>query len=94
MDIAARKMELVDWLLHINDESKMEKIIALKSALDKEFVADTPISQNSPKNIYDFKMKFFKNKKVRYESKRVLIQGFLFAKCLLTNAKCRALLLL
>ena len=41
MDIAARKMELVDWLLHINDESKLEKIIALKSVLDKEVVAYT-----------------------------------------------------
>lgn len=41
MDIAARKMELVDWLLHINDESKLKKIIALKSVLDKEVVAHT-----------------------------------------------------
>ena len=41
MDIAARKLELVDWLLHINDESKLEKIIALKSVLDKEVVAHT-----------------------------------------------------
>ena len=41
MDIAARKMELVDWLLHINDETKLKKIIALKSVLDKEVVAHT-----------------------------------------------------
>ena len=41
MDIAAIKMELVDWLLHINDEAKLEKIIALKSVLDKEVVAHT-----------------------------------------------------
>jgi hypothetical protein len=41
MDIAARKMELVDWLLHINDESKLRKIIALKSVLDKEVIAHT-----------------------------------------------------
>lgn len=41
MDIAARKMELVDWLLHINDESKLKKIMALKSVLDKEVVAHT-----------------------------------------------------
>ena len=41
MDIAARKMELVDWLLHINDESKLKKIIALKSVLDKEVVVHT-----------------------------------------------------
>ena len=41
MDIAARKMELVDWLLHMNDESKLKKIIALKSVLDNEVVAHT-----------------------------------------------------
>jgi len=41
MDIAARKMELVDWLLHIDDETKLKKIIALKSVLEKEVVAHT-----------------------------------------------------
>lgn len=41
MDIAARKMELMDWLLHIKDESKLKKIIDLKSILDKEVVAHT-----------------------------------------------------
>jgi chromosome condensin MukBEF MukE localization factor len=41
MDIAAIKMELVDWLLQINDETKLKKIIALKSVLDKEVVAHT-----------------------------------------------------
>lgn len=39
MDIAAKKIELMDWLLNINDESKLKKIIALKSVLDKEVVA-------------------------------------------------------
>lgn len=41
MDIAAKKIELMDWLLQINDESKLKKIIALKSVLDKEVVAHT-----------------------------------------------------
>lgn len=41
MDIAARKIELVDWLLEINDESKLEKILALRSVLDKDLVADS-----------------------------------------------------
>ena len=41
MDITARKMELMDWLLHIDDESKLRKIFALKSILDKEVVAHT-----------------------------------------------------
>ena len=41
MDIAAKKIELMDWLLHINDESKLKKIIALKSVLDLEVFAHT-----------------------------------------------------
>ena len=35
MDITAKKNELVNWLLNLNDESKLKKIIALKSVLDK-----------------------------------------------------------
>lgn len=41
MDIAAKKIELLDWLLHINDESKLKKIMALKTVLDKEAVVHT-----------------------------------------------------
>ena len=41
MDIAAKKIELMDWLLHIDDESKLKKIIALKSVLDQQVVAHT-----------------------------------------------------
>ena len=41
MDIDAKKIELMDWLLHINDESKLKKIMALKIVLDKEAVAHT-----------------------------------------------------
>lgn len=41
MDIAAKKIELMDWLLHINDESKLKKIMALKTVLDKEAISHT-----------------------------------------------------
>ncbi|MCZ8088969.1 hypothetical protein [Flavobacterium sp.] len=41
MDLAAKKNELVNWLLALDDESKLKKIIALKSVLDKEVVAHT-----------------------------------------------------
>lgn len=41
MDIDAKKIELLDWLLHINDESKLKKIMALKIVLDKETVGHT-----------------------------------------------------
>jgi hypothetical protein len=52
MDIAARKMELMDWLLHINDESKLKKIIALKSVLDKEVVIYTISGYPVDKEVY------------------------------------------
>lgn len=39
MDIAAKKIELMNWLLHITDESKLKKILAFKTILDKEVVA-------------------------------------------------------
>ncbi len=41
MNIAAKKIELLDWLLHINDENKLKKIIALKSVLDNDVDAHT-----------------------------------------------------
>ena len=41
MDIALKKLELLDWLLHINDESKLKKVMALKSILDQEVVSHT-----------------------------------------------------
>lgn len=41
MDIDAKKIELLDWLLHINDESKLKKIMALKIVLDKEPIGHT-----------------------------------------------------
>ena len=39
MDISAKKLELLDWLLHIEDESKLKKVLAFKTILDKEVVA-------------------------------------------------------
>jgi hypothetical protein len=38
MDIAAKKIELMDWLLQIDDEILINKIIALKSVLDNQVV--------------------------------------------------------
>ena len=39
MDIAAKKLELVDWLLQIEDESMLKKVLAFKTILDKNAVA-------------------------------------------------------
>lgn len=52
MDITQKKMELMDWLLHIEDESKLKKIFALKSILDKEVVAHTISGYPVDKNEY------------------------------------------
>ncbi len=41
MNIAVKKLELMDWLLQIKDETKIKKIIALKSVLEKNAVAHT-----------------------------------------------------
>ncbi|MDP2162590.1 MAG: hypothetical protein Q8K02_19065 [Flavobacterium sp.] len=41
MDLAAKKTELLDWLLHLKDESKLKKLIAFKSIIDDEVVAHT-----------------------------------------------------
>ncbi|WP_310554393.1 hypothetical protein [Flavobacterium sp.] len=50
MNIAAKKIELMDWLLHINDESKLKKVLAFKTILDAEIVAydvkGNPISKD------------------------------------------------
>jgi hypothetical protein len=40
MDIAAKKLELVDWLLQIEDENKLKKVLAFKTILDKNAVAN------------------------------------------------------
>ncbi|TAF72621.1 MAG: hypothetical protein EAZ58_02000 [Flavobacterium sp.] len=38
MNIAAKKLDLIDWLLHSIDESKLNEILALKDILDKKVV--------------------------------------------------------
>jgi len=38
MNIAAKKLDLIDWLLHSTDESKLNEILALKDILDKKVV--------------------------------------------------------
>jgi uncharacterized protein YihD (DUF1040 family) len=39
MNIAAKKIELMDWLLHINDESRLKRVLAFKTTLDEEIIA-------------------------------------------------------
>jgi hypothetical protein len=38
MNIAAKKLDLINWLLHSTDESKLNEFLALKAVLDKEVV--------------------------------------------------------
>ena len=39
MDIAVTKLELLDWVMHLRDEAKVEKLLALKATLENEIVA-------------------------------------------------------
>ena len=39
MDIATKKSELLDWLLQLKDESKINKILAFKTIIENETVA-------------------------------------------------------
>jgi hypothetical protein len=39
MDIAAKKLELMDWLLHLEDESKLRQVIAFKANMETDIVA-------------------------------------------------------
>ncbi|WP_396176158.1 hypothetical protein [Flavobacterium sp.] len=41
MDIGAKKIELLDWLLHLTDERKIKKLAAFKNIIDNEVVAHT-----------------------------------------------------
>lgn len=41
MDIGAKKIELLDWLLHLTDERKIKKLAAFKNIIDNEVVAQT-----------------------------------------------------
>ncbi|WP_418264380.1 hypothetical protein [Flavobacterium faecale] len=41
MDIAAKKLELMDWLLKLKDETKIKKILAFKTILDNDTVIHT-----------------------------------------------------
>jgi glucosamine 6-phosphate synthetase-like amidotransferase/phosphosugar isomerase protein len=52
MDIGAKKIELLDWLLHLKDESKLKKLIAFKSIIDNEVVAHTISSYPIDKQEY------------------------------------------
>ena len=41
MDVLAKKSELIDWLLKLKDENKINKFLALKTIIEKETVAYT-----------------------------------------------------
>ncbi|AWH84080.1 hypothetical protein HYN59_02675 [Flavobacterium album] len=41
MDIAAKKLELLDWVMHLRDNAMFEKLLALKAETDQEIVAYT-----------------------------------------------------
>jgi hypothetical protein len=57
MEASVLKLELLDWLLHINDEVKLNKIASLKNDLDSEIIAHTisgePLNKQAYKNFVE-----------------------------------------
>lgn len=41
MDIATKKLELMNWVLRLEDETKLKKVLAFKTILDNETISHT-----------------------------------------------------
>lgn len=54
MDIAATKLELLDWVMHLNDSKTFEKLLALKAATpdDNGVVGYTVLGEPLDANAY------------------------------------------
>jgi len=53
MDIAVTKLEILDWIMHLRDQAKVEKVLALKAEMENEIVAYNAIGE--PLNINEYK---------------------------------------
>lgn len=61
MDIAVTKLKLIDWLMHLSDEAKLEKLLTVKAEMDDEVVAYNAVGE--PMNINEYKAKLDKGMK-------------------------------
>ena len=52
MDIAVTKLELIDWLMHLKDKAKLEKLLALKAELENGIVAYSTVGEPMDINQY------------------------------------------
>lgn len=52
MDYAALKLELLDWLEHLDDEKRMELILDIKKSSDQEIVACTTAGRPLTRDMY------------------------------------------
>ncbi|KGO91435.1 hypothetical protein [Flavobacterium subsaxonicum] len=55
MDIAVTKLEILDWIMHLRDQAKVEKVLALKAEMENEIVAYNAVGE--PLNINEYKAK-------------------------------------
>ena len=53
MDIAVTKLEILDWIMHLRDQAKVEKVLALKAELEDEAIAYNAVGE--PLNINEYR---------------------------------------
>lgn len=55
MDVAVKKLELIDWLMHLKDESKLERLLTFKEEMEDGIVAYNAVGE--PMDINQYKAK-------------------------------------
>lgn len=58
MDVAVKKLELIDWLMHLKDEAKLEKLLDFKAEMEEGIVAYNAVGE--PMDINQYKAKLEK----------------------------------
>ncbi|MHA3786919.1 hypothetical protein ACX0HA_01815 [Flavobacterium hauense] len=58
MDIAVKKLELIDWLMHLKDEAKLERLLDFKAEMEEGIVAYSAVGV--PMDINQYKAKLEK----------------------------------
>jgi predicted transcriptional regulator len=58
MDVAVKKLELIDWLMHLKDEAKLERLLNIKAEMDESIVAYNAVGE--PMDINQYKAKIEK----------------------------------
>jgi hypothetical protein len=58
MDVAVKKLELIDWLMHLKDEAKLERLLNIKAEMDEGIVAYNAVGE--PMDINQYKTKIDK----------------------------------